>query len=128
MDVEGIISDLQSRYQGMPIIVRPADAPTEIICEFMRGEKRSAAVVVIESSTAHYYKTTTVGISVSRGEIYLHIDGQRRSLKTTETEVIQPQQIRYVEARGGEPAWLIVVYTPPWLEEDQIQVVSETPA
>jgi mannose-6-phosphate isomerase-like protein (cupin superfamily) len=122
MNDESIVAELGVLYPGKPIKRLPADAPTQIVCEFDPMDTHpewSRAVAIIDRSLPHYHKKIVKIYHVVKGTLTLHVDDQEFMVYEGQEFTITPGQVHW--AIGNE-TWVEVYCTPGYSSDDHFLV------
>ena len=103
-------------------------SPEKITCGVMRElisssqfDKLNIAHVNIERSTKkHFHKKLTEFYYILKGNLDVDIDGKIENLKQGDIIMISPNTKH--EAFSKDGAEILVICSPPWVEEDEILV------
>lgn len=123
-----MICELAARFSGKHIVCKPAQNPTEVICEIARCPNGlwSVAVALICESVPHYHKETQEVYRVLRGSLRLfHQASVNRALLKSDHApcVILPGTVHWAKA-VYRPAEVLVMAFPAWTAADHILVES----
>lgn len=126
MNVTKIIKELENKYPGKPIFKNNEKNPTEILCEVEPTSDHSdysLAIAVIDKSNPHFHNFLTERYKVIRGDLTLHIEGNKIVLKDGDEYTIEPKKIHWAE---GNETWIKCHAKPGWTPEDHHLVKEKT--
>lgn len=115
----------------MAHIVRKVKAakPREITCGLMRDltiddckDMNIAHVTITDTTKKHYHKELTEVYFVLNGAIDVQLDGKVEHLKKGEMIMIFPNTNHEAWKTSKENAEILVICSPPWVEQDEIMV------
>ncbi len=117
------IDALQKEFPNKNIVVIPAYAPEEIICEVdptsAHSDYSTAIVYYFGSSIPHYHKNSIERYTVEEGELEVVVNGEKKHLTQGESLVIQTGSVHSAKGNGVR---LKVHSNPGWTPNDHIFV------
>ena len=114
----------------MPHLVKRVESATseQITCGIMRKltDKNDfknidfAHVTITDSTKKHYHKKLTEVYYVLRGSIDVEVDGKTEHVEKDQMIMIFPNTNHKAWKTSKEDAEILVVCSPPWIQEDEI--------